>query len=155
MRKNTKVIAEFFESTAIENALKFGIRNLLIFGDETYCKKYENVTLYVSEKYDDFLSVFKEKGLNLSLSEPLLCSFLHCDFSEEKVYSVLEQLKKFPEGTTVIFTHCNDMYDTEKKLSDCSFRTVEHFSLDKVAHALVKKEEKSGENNCYCFCIRK
>lgn len=155
MRKNTKVIAEFFESTAIENALKLRIRNLLIFGDETYCKKYENVTLYVSEKYDDFLSVFKEKGINLSLSEPLLCSFLHCDFSEEKVYYVLEQLKKFPEGTTVIFTHCNDMYDTEKKLSDCSFRTVEHFSLDKVADTLVKKEEKSEENNCYCLCVRK
>ena len=44
MRRNTKVIADFFEGTAIENALKLGIRNLLIFGDETYCKKYENVT---------------------------------------------------------------------------------------------------------------
>ncbi len=154
MRENTKAVAEFFESTAIENALKLGISNLLIFGEETYCQKYKNVTLFVSESYDALCSVFERKGINFSNKEPLLCSFLHRDFSQENLCSVLEQLKKFPEGTTVIFTHSDNMYDTEKMLSSFGFRTVEHFSADKVADSFQQRERSSG-NTCYCFCVRK
>lgn len=154
MRENTKAVAEFFESIAIENALKLGISNLLIFGEETYCQKYKNITLFVSEGYDDVCSGFERNGLNFSMSEPLLCSFLHRNFSQENLYSVLEQLKKFPEGTTVVFTHSENMSETEKLLSSFGFRTVEHFSADKVADSFQQLKSSSG-NTCYCLCVRK
>lgn len=154
MREITKAISEFFEGTAIENALELGISNVLAFGNETFCREDEGITLFVSDSYEEFCGNLEEKGITLNKAEPLICSMLHKDFNPEELMSVLRQLVYFPEGTTVIFTHNDDIYEAEKLLNGYGFRTVEHFSADRVADFFIKTRNLS-ERNYYCLCVRK
>ena len=156
MRKIIQRTMGVFERNAIENALKLGIRNLLIFGEIIEMQEYKNITLFVSKSYEDFRKELKEKGIALSEKEALVCSLLHKSFSKTDFISLLRQLRTFPEGTTLVFTHSEEVLETERLLSSFGFRTVEHFNIDRAAEAAVKAIEKDlTENTYFCLAARK
>lgn len=152
MREITKDIVRVFERNAMANAKEIGIDRALIFGEEKSWEILpEGLTVYTVSDCD----TVKDAVLH---SVPAFCSFIRVsdNLHGEELKRHLRSVAFMPEGTTVVFTHSEDMETTEKLMSEEGFRTVEHFNADRAGEGTFGIIEKDmRENTCFCLGVRK
>ena len=155
MREITKEIIGVFERNAMSNAKEIGIDHALIFGEE---KLSEFLSDFMTVRFVSDCDTVKKEELPFYSCEPAFCSFIRVsdNLHGEELRRHLRSVAFMPEGTTVVFTHSEDMKKTERLMSEEGFRTIEHFNADRAgegAFGIIEKDMR--ENTCFCLGVRK
>lgn len=135
MNEKTKTVIHFFRENAKENAVKCGAGQIVdIRTDGVFVKASEGENYTREKTLFDFCLVSS-------------------DFTMPMLIRMFESVCRFPEGSTLIFTHSLERKEIEYIASEKGFRVYEHFSVSKVTEEMFG--EKSGENLNYCAAVKK